>query len=129
MSNRRKGDVIDINSAIRNLSSARLTVRYRKNRRAVRKIRKSQLHTGRKQSLIVSRQRYGKNRTKRNFIRRNRDKILLKHDSRIHTNPIGPSFDRLIGGTAEISGGITDIPGILVGHAEDESHRTGCTVI
>lgn len=26
-------------------------------------------------------------------------------------------------------GGLTDVPGILVGHAEDESGRTGCTVI
>lgn len=26
-------------------------------------------------------------------------------------------------------GGLTDVPGILVGHAEDKSGRTGCTVI
>ena len=26
-------------------------------------------------------------------------------------------------------GGLTDVPGILVGTAEDESGRTGCTVI
>lgn len=26
-------------------------------------------------------------------------------------------------------GGLTDVPGILVGNAEDESGRTGCTVI
>ena len=29
----------------------------------------------------------------------------------------------------KISGGLTDVPGILVGSAEDESGRTGCTVI
>lgn len=30
---------------------------------------------------------------------------------------------------ATTMGGLTDVPGILVGHAEDESGRTGCTVI
>ncbi|WP_018754321.1 P1 family peptidase [Paenibacillus terrigena] len=29
----------------------------------------------------------------------------------------------------KFTGGLTDVPGILVGHAEDESGRTGCTVI
>jgi L-aminopeptidase/D-esterase-like protein len=29
----------------------------------------------------------------------------------------------------KVTGGLTDIPGILVGNAEDESGRTGCTVI
>ncbi|MFM1650705.1 P1 family peptidase [Brevibacillus sp. B_LB10_24] len=48
----------------------------------------------------------------------------------ILTQPIGPSPDRLIGQKGMVfKGGLTDVPGILVGHAEDESGRTGCTVV
>ncbi|NQF15823.1 FAD-binding protein [Brevibacillus sp. HB1.3] len=59
-----------------------------------------------------------------------RREMVNKGSRRILTQPIGPSPDRLIGQKRRIlEGGLTDVPGILVGHAEDESGRTGCTVI
>ncbi|RUS42091.1 peptidase S58 family protein [Cohnella sp. AR92] len=53
----------------------------------------------------------------------------FRNDPLIRNQPIGPSADALIDGAGGSLGGITDIPGILVGHAQDESGRTGCTVI
>ncbi|MGQ3740325.1 P1 family peptidase [Bacillus sp. FDAARGOS_1420] len=55
-----------------------------------------------------------------------------RHCKCINANkPIGPSPDRLIGqkNVTELKGGLTDVPGISVGHAEDKCGRTGCTVI
>jgi L-aminopeptidase/D-esterase-like protein len=113
---RGKKCIRNINAAILNLRSAKLAVWNRMNKRAARRIIKSQAHIGKSLSTInVSRLRRGKTR--------------FKNDISILTQPIGPSSDRLIGRPAEASGGITDIPGILVGHAEDENGRTGCTVI
>ncbi|RNB78532.1 peptidase S58 family protein [Brevibacillus fluminis] len=49
----------------------------------------------------------------------------------ILTQPIGPSPDSLIGKKKGIDfkGGLTDVPGFLVGNAMDKSGRSGCTVI
>lgn len=58
-------------------------------------------------------------------------KVSYRDSCNILTQPIGPSPDRLIGQKTggNFKGGLTDIPGILVGHAEDKSGRTGCTAI
>ncbi|MFF2090789.1 P1 family peptidase [Paenibacillus sp. NPDC058174] len=59
------------------------------------------------------------------------EKAADQDDRGILNHPIGPSASRLIGRGVKVQGkgSITDIPGILVGHAEDQSGRTGCTVI
>ncbi|WP_240762693.1 P1 family peptidase [Paenibacillus thalictri] len=91
---------------------ARHAIRHRKKKLAVRKLKKSQFLIGK----CLSAFKHGV-------------KIRFKSDRSILKRPIGPSPGSLIGGAGEASGGITNIPGILVGHAEDESKRTGCTVV
>jgi len=72
---------------------------------------------------------------KHNKIFLNREKYLRqtvdRNDRSLLDQPIGPSADRLIGRRTKVhaKGSITDVPGILVGHAEDQSGRTGCTVV
>ncbi|MFD0589372.1 P1 family peptidase [Paenibacillus sp. GCM10027627] len=60
-----------------------------------------------------------------------RKKVIKKYSPKPPCQPIGPRTDRLIRGHSPIrlEGGLTNVPGILVGHAEDKSRRTGCTVI
>ncbi|MBO9610549.1 MAG: hypothetical protein J7639_31640 [Paenibacillaceae bacterium] len=58
-------------------------------------------------------------------------KTSFQDDRSILNHPIGPAASSLIGlGTnVHAKGSITDVPGVLVGHAEDKSGLTGCTVI
>jgi L-aminopeptidase/D-esterase-like protein len=46
-------------------------------------------------------------------------------DSRDH-NPLASTFEKRCGDSA---GSITDVPGIMVGHAQNREARTGCTVV
>ncbi|MFF2910235.1 P1 family peptidase [Paenibacillus sp. NPDC057934] len=59
------------------------------------------------------------------------EKTVYRDDHSILNYPIGPSANSLIGRGTKVraKGSITDVPGVLVGHAEDKSGRTGCTVI
>ncbi|WP_079414940.1 P1 family peptidase [Paenibacillus ferrarius] len=59
------------------------------------------------------------------------EKAVYREDHSILNQPIGPSANSLIGQGIKVhaKGSITDVPGVLVGHAEDKSGRTGCTVI
>lgn len=105
-----------VDAALKNLRTVKLAVRLRRKKQAVRKMRKSRTRIGKCLSSLHARKSHTA-------------KKCFKNDRRILTQPIGPSADVLIDGAHGALGGITDIPGILVGHAEDESGRTGCTVI
>ncbi|WMT41237.1 P1 family peptidase [Paenibacillus sp. D2_2] len=105
-----------LNAAIHNLRSARYAVRHRKNSSVIRKIKRSQFYIDKSLSAI-------------NVNPHHRRKDCFRGDNSISNQPIGPSPESLIGHTDTCKGGITDIPGILVGHAEDESGRSGCTVV
>ncbi|MGQ7889476.1 P1 family peptidase [Paenibacillus sp. WC2504] len=62
---------------------------------------------------------------------KNPDQTIYQDDRSILNQPIGPSANNLIGKGTKVhpKGSITDVPGVLVGHAEDKTGRTGCTVI